>query len=629
MSDDAKAELKRQGKRARDAETYRMNREACLIRFSARKRRRSIDVASKWDDSAEEWARLQELCADGVKQINTYEDARLKKLNDNKSKLISTYLGEDEDERDRVGITRMQHTLLIQAMSCAEYFKTLAERNREKAKRFRARAEALWRGGQEARNALRREDEHDANDDDDDDDEGGAAGDDSDDASATMADLLADADPTDPTRGLDVHVISDAVAPIFGKSGRTLRAWAREFTMNETFKLDMRGTAAPKHLLQDEDIKRKVKAFMSDLAATPGARGLSVEKFCRHVNTELLPALAEKDGYVELLDRTLKNEETGAYTICMTTARAWMKKCGASRQWHKQGAYTDVHELDSTKEFREEYLKTNAELQLRERTWVQMEAHVFEEYKAACTQVIKARGGVGDDYEWKPVEPGTPHAYKKGDKDWVELHVDDFQDTEGKFWEERTVSVRFEDPNLARPRSQRVVERDIARDRLWTCKFGHSGNDGTCKCHLPIYRLGHDEAVLKAWALPKGVWVIDDVMTLRKKSSGPGEMVSAVQDEHRGFGLKLSDDELMKVNEYRKLHQREALPESPGICFLKYGKNRDGYWDYEQFEKQAIAVLDVIEALHENHQVVLEVDWSQGHAKKLEGGLYVTDMNLK
>ena len=47
--------------------------------------------------------------ADGVKQITVYEDEMLK-LNDNKSKLINTYLGEDEDERDCVGITGMQNT---------------------------------------------------------------------------------------------------------------------------------------------------------------------------------------------------------------------------------------------------------------------------------------------------------------------------------------------------------------------------------------------------------------------------------------------------------------------------------------------------------------------------------------
>ena len=71
------------------------------------------------------------------------------------------------------------------------------------------------------------------------------------------------------------------------------------------------------------------------------------------------------------------------------------------------------------------------------------------------------------------------------------------------------------------------------------------------------------------------------------------------------------------------------MKESPGKQYLRYGKNRDGYWDYEQFEHQAVAVLDTIEALHKNHQVVLQVNWSQGHTKKSEGELYVSDMNLK
>ena len=61
-----------------------------------------------------------------------------------------------------------------------------------------------------------------------------------------------------------------------------------------------------------------------------------------------------------------------------------------------------------------------------------MKQQVYEDCKAACTAAIKARGGVGHDYEWKPVEPGTPRAFKLGEVDMVELHVDDFEDTEGR-----------------------------------------------------------------------------------------------------------------------------------------------------------------------------------------------------
>ena len=35
------------------------------------------------------------------------------------------------------------------------------------------------------------------------------------------------------------------------------------------------------------------------------------------------------------------------------------------------------------------------------------------------------------------------------------------------------------------------------------------------------------------------------------------------------------------------------------------------------FADQVVALLDCIEVLYPDHQIVLEVDWSQGHAKKL------------
>lgn len=48
--------------------------------------------------------------------------------------------------------------------------------------------------------------------------------------------------------------------------------------MHETFKLDMRHRHAPDHILQGEDVKRKIEAFMSALAVESGARGLTVDK---------------------------------------------------------------------------------------------------------------------------------------------------------------------------------------------------------------------------------------------------------------------------------------------------------------------------------------------------------------
>ena len=131
---------------------------------------------------------------------------------------------------------------------------------------------------------------------------------------------------------------------------------------------------------------------------------------------------------------------------------------------------------------------------------------------------------------------------------------------------------------------------------------------------MPIYRLGHDEAIFKAYCLPHGVLVICGVRSIRKKSDGPGEMVSAVQDEVRGFGFAMTEEELERVNAFRAQHigrpenERTKLTESLGLRFLKYGKNKEGYWDYDMFAAQVAELLDCIEVLYPDNQIVLEVD---------------------
>ena len=120
---------------------------------------------------------------------------------------------------------------------------------------------------------------------------------------------------------------------------------------------------------------------------------------------------------------------------------------------------------------------------------------------------------------------------------------------------------------------------------------------------------------LKAFALPKGVWVICGVQGMRKKSDGPGEMVSAWQDDRRGFGLDMGQDELDKVNVYRATMNKAPLEWSPGVRWLEYGVNKDGHWCYEDLEEQAMDVLDVLECLYPECQVVMEVDHSAGHGR--------------
>ena len=106
-------------------------------------------------------------------------------------------------------------------------------------------------------------------------------------------------------------------------------------------------------------------------------------------------------------------------------------------------------------------------------------------------------------------------------------------------------------------------------------------------------------------------------------------MVSAFQDERRGFGRPLSVEELERVNSFREREGRTPLEESPGLRFLLPGKNRDGYWGYADFEQQTIDIMDCLEVIEPRKQLAIEVDHSAGHAKYLPDGLHVANMNVK
>ena len=73
----------------------------------------------------------------------------------------------------------------------------------------------------------------------------------------------------------------------------------------------------------------------------------------------------------------------------------------------------------------------------------------------------------------------------------------------------------------------------------------------------------------------------------------------------------MTEAELATVNAYRLEAGRAPLTESPGIRYLNYGKNKDGYWTYEHFSEQVSDVLDCIEALHPDMQACVEVSFSR------------------
>ena len=83
---------------------------------------------------------------------------------------------------------------------------------------------------------------------------------------------------------------------------------------------------------------------------------------------------------------------------------------------------------------------------------------------------------------------------------------------------------------------------------------------------------GARRELYKAYTRESTEWVIRGVRGLRKKTDGPGEIMSMFLDEERDFGPPLLEDGLATVNGSRQCEGRVALEVTPGTRFLLQGK---------------------------------------------------------
>ena len=90
----------------------------------------------------------------------------------------------------------------------------------------------------------------------------------------------------------------------------------------------------------------------------------------------------------------------------------------------------------------------------------------------------------------------------------------------------------------------------------------------------------------------------------RKETERPGEMRSACQDDKRGFGFPLSEDELsiVTMNEPRGEEGRSALEDTFRDALLTSGEEQGRVlWGLGQFEKQTIDVMICLEEVEPRH----------------------------
>eukprot|EP00732_Lithocolla_globosa_P001261 Lithocolla_globosa_v1_NODE_597_length_3629_cov_4.882205.p1 type:complete len:792 gc:universal NODE_597_length_3629_cov_4.882205:2932-557(-) len=374
--------------------------------------------------------------------------------------------------------------------------------------------------------------------------------------------------------------IAAAIASMYHISGDTILNWQREYEKYNGFEESKTGSWLREWILYEEDLLRKFRTWLRS------EKHVSKTRACQYINCTLLAS----EGMENLLVRYKLT-----LPIAEATAHSWMVKAGAAYSDVKKCYYTDTHNKPETIADRGRYITELDRLSLRLPLWF----HVPVEQ---CPPSLLDSGYLFKD--------------DIGGADMVELHVD------------RLGKIQNQDL-YCELREQMGPDGGLYSVRFpldAPCEYDRPPE--TCRCHQPAYHIGQDESIFKAYLKSSKEWVLQGVRSMNKKSDGPGEMVSAFQDEIRGFGLPMTPEELFGFNQWRKARGKAPVQDSPGLRFLLYGKDKEGYWNNEKMKIQVEDVMDAIEYLYDDKQQIIEVDWSSGHAMHKPDGLHVSNMNV-
>lgn len=179
-------------------------------------------------------------------------------------------------------------------------------------------------------------------------------------------------------------------------------------------------------------------------------------------------------------------------------------------------------------------------------------ARLLEAVRANAAPVADAdAGGEEDEEEWKVKKilgrRVVTNIVDDMPFDVVEYEVQwDWPDPEDPSIDEVTWEV---EANLSNA-NEALHEYLASQPKEPGCSFRHM--EGVCRCGMPLIHSGQDESIFKAYQKSAYQWVVQGVRGMRKKTDGPGEMVSGFKDEIRGFGHPLTPAELATLNAFRK-----------------------------------------------------------------------------
>ncbi|CAN0554353.1 unnamed protein product, partial [Ectocarpus sp. 12 AP-2014] len=292
----------------------------------------------------------------------------------------------------------------------------------------------------------------------------------------------------------------------------TVLRWYNEFKKHGHFKLDERGAGRKEWILSEDDLLHTLLLFLK------AEKRVTVSKVVDYINNILLTKAHTNMGAAKMKD---------VYGISTPVSRglvhSWMKMADCQFDRATQTYYTDGHNKPEVIASRLVYLAELRRLSLRQPVWMQMP---LEDLSKGDKEAIEHEGLPCEVYE-----------YSRDGKNFIEFHVDRLGragESEGKGTS--TDEGAFDVVRLKSKYGGNFSVRFKAEADS-PCRANHE--EGVCKCHLGAWHMGQDECIFKAYLREGKEWVIAGVRGLRKKTEGPGIMVSGFQDEIRGFGFAM------------------------------------------------------------------------------------------
>jgi hypothetical protein len=387
----------------------------------------------------------------------------------------------------------------------------------------------------------------------------------------------------------------DGVAHV--KNKETVSRWHSAFRRNnEAFPnphVIGTKTSLPPLLDRNPELKQNIIEY-----AKQNLNDLSAEIIYSYLQEVALPELL-KERRAELVNprytMTQLLKENQLTKLSMTTVFRWMGRLGFRYETRRKTYYVDGHEKPETKKYRKTMVREYLKSELRMHRWIQLP---LEELKALEVELeIKINTG----HQYLDIETNI---------EMVELHVDSHPS--------------FHDKMNA------------------TTKFGGNLSVRMPPNNKPLICFGQDECIFKQYLFTGKAWTMPDGQKpIIPKDEGLGVMVSGIVSREFGFGLKLSHEDLQKVNEYREgkdysdvlaamekrgTVKKQPLQSSPFVVEFEYGANAEGYWTYDHMVLQFEDCVDVVTVLYPEYDYMFLFDHSCGHDRKRPDGLCANSM---